>query len=196
MATKRPINSSNAPTPAGTPSKKRVKPSLRSSSPPPSLQFDPSDIPDLTTERHSPSDIFDGADWGEMETQRNNGAKLETTEEESGKKAISAFNSETEASVLKQQKMSSFWRKATEEEKNEHNQRTFQRLRETTEFREAEMARAAHQRKERLKEQNKESQQRGRARKRARKIAEGWEPRKKQVRVHQACFFMCLTYYL
>ncbi len=159
MATKRPINSSNAPTPAGTPLKKRIKPSFRSSSPPPSLQFDSSDIPDLTTECQSPSNIFDGADWGETETWRNNGAELETTKGEPGMKAVSAFNSETEAPILKQQKMSSFWRKATDEEKNEHNYRTFQRLKETTEFREAEMAWAAHQCKERLKEQNKESQQ-------------------------------------
>jgi hypothetical protein len=178
MVTKRRINSSNAPTPSPTPSKKRVKPSLQSLSPPPSLQFDPSDIPDFTAESHSPSNVFDGPDWGEMETWKSDGEEVETTEP--GKKVVSASDSGIEAPVLKQQKMTLFWRKATEEEKNEHNYRTFQQLREETEFREAEMARAAHRHKERIRVQNKESQQRFRARKRVEKIADGWEPRKKQ----------------
>jgi hypothetical protein len=76
--------------------------------------------------------------------------------------------------------MTSLWRKATEEEKNNHNHRTFQHLREETEFRAAEMAQAAYQCKERLKKQNKETQQRFRDRERAKKVADGWEPGKKR----------------
>jgi hypothetical protein len=174
MVTKWCINFSNAP----TPSKKRVKLSLQSSSPPPSLQFDPSDIPDFTAESHSPSNVFDVPGWGEMETWEGDRAEVETTEP--GKKVVSASDSGTKAPVLKQQKMTLFWRKATEEEKNEHNYHTFQQLREETEFREAERAWAAHQHKKRIRVQNKESQQRSHARKRVEKIADGWEPRKKQ----------------
>ena len=146
------------PTPAASPSKKHIKSSLQSSGPPPSLQFEPSDIPDLTIKSHGPGDVFDSADQGGVETGwRSNGDRSKT--EEPGKKAVSASNSGTKAPVLKQQKMTSLWRKATEEEKNKHNHHTFQHLREETEFQEAEMAWAAYRCKERLKEQNKESQQ-------------------------------------
>jgi hypothetical protein len=143
-ATKRPVNSSNAPTPAASPSKKPIKPSLQSSTPLLGLRFDPSDIPDSTTKFHGFNDVFDDANSGEVEAKWKGNRVESETRRESKKKAVSASDSITEAPVLKQQKMTSLWRMATEKEKNDHNHRTFQRLREETEVRVAEMAQAAY----------------------------------------------------
>ena len=130
------------------------------------------DIPDLTTDFHGPGDVFD-TDCGEVEEGWRS-VRAESTEKEPGKKSGSG----TEGPSLKQQKMTSIWRKATEEEKVNHNHRTFQHLREESELRAAEMAQAAYRCKARLKKRNKESQQRLRDRKRAKKVADGWEPGK------------------
>ena len=137
-----------------------------------SLQFDPSDIPDSTTNFHGPGDVFD-TDCGELKEGWRS-VRAESTEKEPGKKSGSG----TKGPVLKQQKMTSLWRKAMEEEKNSHNHSTFQHLREESELRAAEMAQAAYRCKERLKKRNKESQQRLRDCERAKKVADGWEPGK------------------
>ena len=121
MAMKRPVNSSNAPTPAASPSKKRIKPSLQSLTPLLGLWFDPSDIPDSTTEFHGPNDVFSDTDSREVEAEWKGDRVESETWRESEKKVVSASNSGTEALVLKQQKMTSLWRMATEEEKNNHN---------------------------------------------------------------------------
>ncbi len=80
-------------------------------------------------------------DCGEVEEGWRS-VRDESTEKEPGKKSGSGTN--LKGPVLKQQKITSLWRKATEEEKNSHNNCIFQHLREMSELRAAEMAQAAY----------------------------------------------------
>ena len=86
-----------------------------------------------------------------------------------------------ELEVWKQMKITTFWSKATEEEKAEDNHRGFQYLRETFEVRKAEEAYATQQHKAIGRVQARDRQQKHRAKVLKIKMAEGWVPRKKQV---------------
>jgi hypothetical protein len=76
----------------------------------------------------------------------------------------------------KQGKLTTFWKKATQEEKEEANHRGFQELRETFEERQAEEAWKTRTRKAQIRTNNRAAQERCRAKARAEKIAGGWIP--------------------
>jgi hypothetical protein len=81
----------------------------------------------------------------------------------------------------KQVKLTSFFRKATKEEVEESNSRSFQQLREEFEKREMEHLHQVQLKKSRLRTINRENQQKCQEKKRSKKLAEGWVPGMKRV---------------
>ncbi|KAJ7877815.1 hypothetical protein B0H13DRAFT_1892972 [Mycena leptocephala] len=159
---KRPKGHPDGPTPASSPEKKRIRESSPDRSPPPGFEFNPRKLALAT---HTPLDMIDAA--SDVFGSASSTTRVALDFDDTGP---------LDEGKPKQTKLGSFFKVATQEEKDAMLARNAELYRGTREVRVAREEQQKYEAKLRKRDEDRERKQKSRAGIREQKIAAGWEP--------------------